>query len=446
MKQVITYWDFALLPVYLLIISKCMQYYRLKVLHLSKEMATYFTWAFRVKMLFAVIFVLLTQYFFGKGDTIMYYEEGVQLNKYITENPANLKYLFAPAEDYWNYKMSKGNYEHEGYIEHEANFMPMRIVAFFSFFTFRNFTITTLFFSILSFLGLWKLFEAFAPLYPNIKRKLALACLFIPSVVFWSSAILKDTLCIMCIGFLIHGIFYLMFKKFSAKEFGYLVLFGTLLLITKYYIALALLPAIFILWILKIRASITNMLIKQILIPLVLVLIVILVYAFTLQLESKMEEMTTDVISETIAEKRKNFEGVQDRGEGRSFFELGEVDLSLKGLLKISPKVINAVFFRPYFWDSSSPIMFLSAFESTIFMLFFLYTLFRAGPVGFFIALFKDKVLLFCLVFCLAFGFIVGITTPNFGSLVRYKIPCIPFFCILLIGINAHALLKKAGN
>ena len=119
----------------------------------------------------------------------MYYEEGVQLNKYITENPANLKYLFAPAEDYWNYKMSKGNYEHEGYIEHEANFMPMRIVAFFSFFTFRNFTITTLFFSILSFLGLWKLFEAFAPLYPNIKRNLALACLFIPSVVFWSSAI-----------------------------------------------------------------------------------------------------------------------------------------------------------------------------------------------------------------------------------------------------------------
>lgn len=118
------------MPVYLLIISKCMQYYRLKVLHLSKEMATYFTWAFRVKMLFAVIFVLLTQYFFGKGDTIMYYEEGVQLNKYITENPANLKYLFAPAEDYWNYKMSKGNYEHEGYIEHEANFMPMRIVAF----------------------------------------------------------------------------------------------------------------------------------------------------------------------------------------------------------------------------------------------------------------------------------------------------------------------------
>ncbi len=446
MIQVVTYWDFALLPFYLFFIGKSIRYYRLKVLHLSKEKATYFTWAFRVKMLFAVIFVLLTQYFFGKGDTIMYYEEGVQLNRYITENPANIKYLFAPAEDYWNYKMSRGNYEHEGYIEHEANFMPMRIVAFFSFFTFRNFTITTLFFSVLSFLGLWRLFEAFTSIYPGIKRKIALACLFIPSVVFWSSAILKDTLCIMCIGFIIHGIFRLMFKSFSAKEFGYVVLFGTILFITKYYIVLALLPAIFILWILIIRDKIANLVIKQILIPLVFVFTAVLVYALTPQLESKMEEMATDVVSETIAEKRKNFEGVQDRGEGKSFFELGEVDLSLKGLLKISPKVINAVFFRPYFWESSSPIMFLSAFESTIFMLFFLYTLFRTGPVGFFTALYKDKVLLFCLVFCLAFGFIVGITTPNFGSLVRYKIPCIPFFCILLIGINAHALVKKTGN
>lgn len=56
-----------------------------------------------------------------------------------------------------------------------------------------------------------------------------------------------------------------------------------------------------------------------------------------------------------LQKKEKNFEGVQDRGEGRSFFELGEVDLSLKGLLKISPKVINAVFLGRIFGSPQAP-------------------------------------------------------------------------------------------
>ena len=44
-----------------------------------------------------------------------------------------------------------------------------------------------------------------------------------------------------------------------------------------------------------------------------------------------------------------------------------------------------------------------------------------------------DETLQFCLIFTLIFAFAVGISTSNFGSLVRYKIPCMPFYTAFLI-------------
>ena len=38
----------------------------------------------------------------------------------------------------------------------------------------------------------------------------------------------------------------------------------------------------------------------------------------------------------------------------------------------------------------------------------------------------------FCLIFSLLFAFSVGFTSYNFGSLVRYKIPFMPFYYIAL--------------
>ena len=37
-----------------------------------------------------------------------------------------------------------------------------------------------------------------------------------------------------------------------------------------------------------------------------------------------------------------------------------------------------------------------------------------------------------CFIFSITFAFAVGITTPNFGTLVRYKIQCMPFYIAML--------------
>jgi hypothetical protein len=43
----------------------------------------------------------------------------------------------------------------------------------------------------------------------------------------------------------------------------------------------------------------------------------------------------------------------------------------------------------------------------------------------------------------LFFAFAVGLSTSNFGSLVRYKIPAIPFFVASLMITNFYYLEKR---
>jgi hypothetical protein len=51
--------------------------------------------------------------------------------------------------------------------------------------------------------------------------------------------------------------------------------------------------------------------------------------------------------------------------------------------------------------------------------------------------------LLMAWTFAILFAFVVGVTTPNFGALVRFKIPLVPFFTGTLFIIQFLVKLKK---
>jgi hypothetical protein len=77
-------------------------------------------------------------------------------------------------------------------------------------------------------------------------------------------------------------------------------------------------------------------------------------------------------------------------------------------------------------------------------MFFTLSVLYKAGPVNFVKSIAKDPTVLYCLLFALLFALFVGATTANFGTLVRYKIPCMPFFVAAMFIIQDR--IKKLKN
>jgi hypothetical protein len=147
-----------------------------------------------------------------------------------------------------------------------------------------------------------------------------------------------------------------------------------------------------------------------------------------------LKEYSSEKVLEGISNQQKGFNAQAERTDG-AFFNLGEFDGSVSGLIAMAPKALVATFFRPFIWESRNLIMLLSSLEAVVMLIFTLSLFLKPrGFLIFFSSLFKNALVLYCIAFAILFGIFVGISTFNFGSLVRYKIPCIPFFvCGLLI-------------
>ena len=126
---------------------------------------------------------------------------------------------------------------------------------------------------------------------------------------------------------------------------------------------------------------------------------------------------------------------------GANNYKLNRIDGSINGLLSSAPLAIFTALFRPLAWEIGSPTMVVSAIENTILILFVLYSLIRIGVLKFFKIVINDPFLVYCVFFSLFFAFGVGIAGTNFGALVRYKIPLMPFFfsAVYLIGIKSRS-------
>ena len=101
----------------------------------------------------------------------------------------------------------------------------------------------------------------------------------------------------------------------------------------------------------------------------------------------------------------------------------------------MAPAAIVATLYRPFLWESKKLSTLLSSLESLVMMLFTLIVLKRVGIRKFISTLLSDPMVLYCFLFAVVFALFVGATTLNFGTLVRYKIPAMPFYVIALYRI-----------
>jgi hypothetical protein len=118
--------------------------------------------------------------------------------------------------------------------------------------------------------------------------------------------------------------------------------------------------------------------------------------------------------------------------EAGSTYNIGEVSPGLFGLLQKAPLAFATTMYRPFVWEISSFIMLFSAFESLLMLSFTLWIFYKVGVSNFFKHLFGKPIVFFCFSFSLIFAIAVAISAGNFGTLVRYKIPCLPYYLIAM--------------
>ncbi len=411
----------------------------------------YYTKGLYVKLLGGISVCIIYILYYSGGDTTTYFSDGNCMMRLLFSNPAGFFSVLINGPDITNYFYFNDLTGFPEYFRDPPTFYVVRVAMPFVFLGAGSFIVTTMLFSYASYVGIWKLYQLFIMEFPELKKEMAIAILFIPSVFFWGSGLLKDTITLSCIGFYSYSFYMLFIKREKIMSSIFTIFISAyLIMMIKPYIIFALLPGSLIWFVNRQVGGIKNTIIKFLFGPFMFIVAIGGGYLLLVNMGSLLGTYAVDKVLEKAVVTYKDLKADYYRGNS---FDIGEFEATVPSMLAKAPAAINAALFRPFLWEARNIVMVLSALECTVLMIFTLRILIRLRVIGLIPLLIKNHLLSFSLIFSLFFAFSVGISTSNFGSLVRYRIPVLPFFvaCLFIMDYyykknNQEFILNESSN
>lgn len=430
----ITFLDWLLVPFYILAIYVIASYIKNRGIK-KNPMYKYFLWGLFAKTGGAVGLCLIYVY---------YYKDGGDTLSYHTDSSALLKLLFHSPSDFFRAWLLPLSTETSSYFTNETGyliywndtnaFMVSRLLVPIKLLCFDSYLVSSVLMAVVSFTGVWKLYEVFCDAYPALYKRFAVTILFVPSVLFWGSGIMKDSWTLAAAGWYCYS-FYRIFIKRNRIIFPVtaLVISIFILITIKPYIFVGLLPGS-MLWMIWSRISkVKNQAVRIFAAPVIAAVGIVIGVGIWMLTSSNLGRYST-VDSMIEKAQSSSLDLKQDYYHGNSF-DLGDYDPTLSGVFSKFPIATVTGLFRPFIWETKNIVMLISGLENLLILGFTFYVLLRK-PVTAFTNLFANPLVLFCLIFAVFFAFSVAISTSNFGALVRLRIPMVPFLLSGLVLIE----------
>lgn len=383
------------------------------------------------------VLMIYAYYYTDGGDTYSYFDNTKVLIRLTLEDPgAAFNFLMGDNswESYSKFTFSSGRPWGDLYRDDNAWAVsrftyPIVILGLGRIMT------STILFNVFAFIGPWKLFKLLNRRYPGQTLRLAFAMFFIPSCIFWGSGLYKDSFTLSATMWILYSI---MAISFERKKIGLnilMIVINSYIIITiKPYIFVALMPAALILFLYSSVKNIRNKALRVLVLPMGTVALLVgglAVYSYVSPSLGQYGSMNS--MMEKLVVTQQDF--VNNKTYSSNFFDIGEFDPSLSGIAKKAPLAFIYGLFGPFPWQVANPVMAISSLEGMAFLFLFLIALrnvlFRKGASK----VLSDPVIVGFLIFSFMFIIFVGLSTANFGSLVRYRIPALPlfFFCVMYI-------------
>jgi len=364
-------------------------------------------------------------------------------------------------------------------------------------FSFGNFYVHIVFFCFFSFLGLTGLFKAFSKHFPSNTWRLVFGIFLVPTVLFWTSTALKETLAIGILGLIIYISDFGLKRDLQLIQKLFILFLFLILFFLKIYVAVALIP------VLLVNMIVTRSAGKAILVKYAGVFIFLFLFALVIktinsdhdvlkiiskkqanaiseakggvflendknfiwvdydkrfQILSSQKDSTYKINhgSEFLSWKQNNmsdttfitnstdtsvYKVVYSQIPARSVIKLKPLKPALLDFVLYSPVAIWNVLFHPTIFEIHSWLHLIPAIENLWLLLLILLAI-----------LFYDKknhakkeIILFALIFSLSLFFLIGCTTPAIGAIIRYRTIGMVFFVPLCLLMIDEEKLKKAG-
>jgi len=368
-----------------------------------------------------LIGLLYWSYYGETGDTIYFFEQAQALFHYFQDNRISFSEWigFAP--------LSLSAAEFSAQTE-PRTFFFVRLMSLLYALTQGNYFTMSIYLSLFSALTTWAFAYELGKTSKCNKYVFYVALLFIPSVIFWSSGLLKES--IMTFSMYALGFLILKWMRNPQKWLYAIPVFLSIYLLwkVKYYVPITLLPLLILTLIFN-RPTFLNRLklSSKLLLFGSFVILGGLSAAFLHPVFSsgrffELLRISHDVIAHHSEEAIICFQN----SDSDLFFFTRNLPLSW-----------FTGFFRPFIWESFSILSFFWAIEKTVF------TLLTIAALA---VLFKVKLSqpekwwsIAILIYSSVLASVITLASPNFGTLIRYEVAYMPFlWLVVLMVLNKY--------
>lgn len=432
--------------------------------------------AFSIKVAFSVLFIILYTFVLGDGnlseDAGVFMRESKMLRDVASESPsAYMKFMTGIGEDIALVKKHLPETSHwdlgvQTIVNDNKNIL--RVHSLIQFISFNSPMIHAIILSLIALLGIKQLFHA-GRILTNIKENYIFwGILLLPSLLFWTSSILKEPFMILGLGLLFRGLFD---PSLNRKSLWYGIIGVIVLLLFKPYVLLAIIPTLFFFFIAQFlpkRKIIGSIGILSLLFITILLVFKgprekslqiisrkqldfinvakggIHVYADTvfyyfspeqipeLEIRNDSVSIKRDInaqilklgqIDDPIDVRLKADNNawpiyfMNDRSNG--YIELNKINNSGAQLIKNIPEALINALFRPTPIDPGGKLNYVAFLETLLIFGFLVWSILKRATLSE-----SNRVILVGLIiFAASISLIIGWVTPVVGAIARYRIP-----------------------
>tara|TARA_B100001287_G_scaffold116244_1_gene97803 strand:- start:935 stop:2287 length:1353 start_codon:yes stop_codon:yes gene_type:complete len=395
----------------------------------------YFVPGIIFKILGVICFCLVYVFYYKGGDTLNYFLGAKALgNLLIQDFDKGLNILLNTSSPYnsWNsFNIQTGYPRH--YMWKDANtFIVSRLSAPLYIIGLNSFLTTSFLTACFSYFGVWKLYRLFNILYPRNQKVFAYLILFLPTLIFWGGGIMKDSFVLGSTCWITYNFYKVLIERKKIFWNSTFLILNILLIINiKPYVIISLIPGM-LLWLNSAYLKNLRSNISKILVFPILLFAIIGTGFFLFNNLSSLMGVYGDVDTAIQQAQVIQEDLLREDQYGGNNYKIGSFDGSFGSLLAVAPIAIFTALYRPLFWEIGSPTMAFSVFENTVLIFFSIFIIIRVSPLKLIKILWSQPFLFYCFIFSIFFAFGVGIAGTNFGALVRYKLPLMPFFFTMI--------------
>lgn len=418
--SLLTVVDFFMVPLSILLCYSFIISLSKKIFCKNPTLITIVKRAFIVKLLFTLLFfiIIFTMYADRNDQMGFFYHLQVVIDV-IKKDPIHIYKIFLRYSNESNFLPVADSYTNS-FLSQSSMYSILKLELLLLPISFNSFIALNIYGTFIGFIGLLLIYATLVKLYPDFYKQISWSVFYVPTMCFYSCGVVKEGLTLLSMGILLHFSYHLIIKKrITKQQILLLVIFSPLGFFAKPYVFLLFIPAILLSLYYPTFRKI-NWSVRSYFILSFLLLVVLFVWSVG-YLE---ERLSFANIAETINLVQIYTSYASDIAGGKGNYEPINIDIqSISGLSSLVLDSLALSFFRPYFWESES-FLFLFVSIENLFVIILILRCFFWGSKR---RVQSNQIFIIFIFFVIPFSVFVATSTANFGALLRYKIPMIPF-------------------